>query len=348
MAVYKLYEGNGTNGDPVWTGDTNLDFTFPPNEGDTDITYTLVYIDDNECESFEKIITQKASPECQEFDIFIEVSDTILESETGGQYTVCCWTERNGEQSGDCVTIQDVTSQSDKINSTLLSTSRTETRLCHTYQYTANDLETNRHREYKAVCRGKESNTASVIQPGKHVVILPEFDYLTFIYGWAESAGKDLDTATVVIDSGISGLDNNPNGYGCSGSGDTRVTKYLKFGGDNTGSGTESACVYLGNIVNDAPSSTKIITIELYGNWFGDMGSGEISMEYYTYRGGSMTAPSSAGNLFINNGGEQVSHDTANVTVTSTVHAGCDVSQMTLIGKLEYDIESKLTIFTTY
>lgn len=350
MAVYELYKGNGKKGNVVWSGngDGNLTYDFPYNSGETDVTYTLVYIDDDECESFEKKIIQKASPECQQFDIFIEVSDTILESETGGQYTVCCWTERNGEQSSDCAIVQDVTSQSDKINSTLLSSSDTGTRLCYTYQYTANDVERNRYREYKAVCRGEESDTASVIQPAKNVVILPEFDYLTFIYRWTDDSGRDLDTATVVLDSGIPGLDNKPLGFSCVGNNDSIASNYIKWPGDNTGTGTESACIYLGDIVDNVPSSTRKITIGLYGNWYGSIGNGEISMEYYTYKGGTMSAPSSAGGLYTNNGGEEVSHDTANVTVTSTVHAGCNVNQMTLIGMLEYDIESKLTIFSTY
>lgn len=346
---YELYEGNGTNGNLVWSGISDtLDFEFPGNDGETDVTYTLVYYDEEECKSFEKKIIQKASSECQEFDIFITVDKTLLESETDGEYTVCCWVERNGQPSSNGVAIQDITSQNYKVNSTLLSSSDTGTQLCYTYKYNANDLENNRYREYKAVCSGKESDTISVIQPAKNVVILPDFDYLTFIYRWTSDSGRDLDTATVVIDSGIPGLDNKPNGFVCSGKNDPVVLNYLKWGGDNLFTGTESACVYMKDMVNNVPSTTRKITIELYGNWYGEKGSGEISMEYYTYKNGIMVPPTSPGALYINSGGQEVSHDTADVIVLSTEHAGCKTNLMTLIGKLEYDIASKLTLFTTY
>lgn len=194
---------------------------------------------------------------------------------------------------------------------------------------------------------GTECTKYKVTQHVNGVLLLPAFDYMTFVYRWSSSAGSDLDTASVVLNSGISGLDNVPAGYSCAGNSNTTTLKYLRYGGDNTGTGTESHCLYLKNILDDCPESTTKITIKLYGNWYSSRGTGNITMEYYTYKGGTMTAPSSAGNLFTNSGGEQVSHDSKSVNVGIQNHAGCSLSSMSLIGTLEYNIDTKMTTFTT-
>lgn len=179
---------------------------------------------------------------------------------------------------------------------------------------------------------------------GEGDTVLSDFDYMTFIYRWSSEAGTDLDTATVVLNSGISGLDGYPIGFSCS----VSSNDYLRWGGDNTGTGTESACINLSKILSDMAEGTTTITIEFYGNWYSSMGTGEISMEYYTYKGGTMTDPSSSGDLYINNGGELIDSETRNVTVTVEEHSSCVTSNMFKIGQIVYDVASKTAVFSTY
>lgn len=174
--------------------------------------------------------------------------------------------------------------------------------------------------------------------------VLSEFDFMTFIYRWTSEAGRDLDTATVVLNSGISSLDGSPIGYSCGSS----SNEYLRWGGDNTGTGTESACINLSKILSDMAEGTTTITIEFYGNWYGSMGTGAISMEYYTYKGGTMNDPTSSGDLYVNNGGELVYSETRNVTVTVEGHSSCVTSNMFKIGQIVYDVASKTAVFSTY
>ena len=94
---------------------------------------------------------------------------------------------------------------------------------------------------------GVYSDVCELRQVGKEQIILPPFDYLTFTYSWTGNDGKDLDSATVIRNSGIpigsdATLDDYYVGYGGNGNKDS-VNKYLIYGGDNTQSGDEGALV---------------------------------------------------------------------------------------------------------
>lgn len=193
---------------------------------------------------------------------------------------------------------------------------------------------------------GSECTVYHLTQLNKEIVFLKEFDYMTFIYRWSSSAGSDLDTVTMVKGSGISGLDNNGVGYGCSNS--SFVGNYLKFGGDNTSNGTESVCLFLSKMIDDIPPETEKITIELYAGWCGDKGNGNVSIEYYTFKGGTMSSPTSAGNLFTNNGGQSVDNDVKS-TVVSLKSSSCScMTDKMLIGEISYNAITGVTLFKVY
>ena len=204
---------------------------------------------------------------------------------------------------------------------------------------------------------GTPCSTYSLSQFNKEVTILKSFDYMTFIYRWPKD-GTDLDTATVVNGSKIVGLDGKKVGYSCDGSNDRFVWDYLKFGGDNTSGGTESACLYLGNIIEKIKEDrieTDTITIDLYGVWFQratESENKEVTIEYRTYSGGTMIDPPSdkKGELFENQGGVERDHASAvvKVTNTSTNENKCDTNIMNRVGTITYNVNAGTTSFVTY
>lgn len=141
-------------------------------------------------------------------------------------------------------------------------------------------------------------------QNSQQVVPIGNADFLVFRYLWDASAGKDLDTATELLNSGIPGVDNMAVGWNCPGNNNITVTELMKWGGDNTGSGQE--CVYMS--VNDLrnkyldtlPAITHFMT---YATWFGTKGTGKASFNLIAYKGGKM---SQNGYNFINTGGEEI------------------------------------------
>lgn len=56
---------------------------------------------------------------------------------------------------------------------------------------------------FRAKYNNQYSEVVEITQAAKGQIALPDFDYLTFRYNWGDSDGKDLDTATYVIGTGI-------------------------------------------------------------------------------------------------------------------------------------------------
>lgn len=156
-----------------------------------------------------------------------------------------------------------------------------------------------------------------VTQVGKDVIKIPEFDYLVLRYYWDDYAGKDLDTATVIVNSNITTLDGKAVGWALNGS----IDDILFHGGDNTGSGNESAYINFNELLKDGNFDIlpdKVIC-DVYGNWYNTMLSGIVNMEITAYKGGTM---SKDGFNFINTGG-QIVYTTNQYTKVDTSCNSC-------------------------
>ena len=158
-----------------------------------------------------------------------------------------------------------------------------------------NDVNKDRYYRFKAKYSkdgGVYSDVCELRQVGKEQIILPPFDYLTFTYSWTNDDGKDLDSATVIRNSGIpigsdTTLDDYYVGYGGNNYID-EVAKYLKYGGDNTQSGDEGALVNWKDILAVKDYVTDGITtlyLDIYANWYRIRRNGNLSITFNTYKG---------------------------------------------------------------
>lgn len=147
----------------------------------------------------------------------------------------------------------------------------------------------------RAKYNGQYSNEVSIRQVGKDATVLPDFNFFCFNYGWEESAGKDLDSMTIVQGTGImikgKPLDDYPVGWNMgSGNTDEEVQQYIKWGGDNTQSGAEGAEINWKAICERDFISEGIYTIyaKVYGNWYNSKGTGIVTFNLSTYKGTGM------------------------------------------------------------
>ena len=158
-----------------------------------------------------------------------------------------------------------------------------------------NDVNNDRYYRFKAKYSkdgGVYSDVCELRQVGKEQIILPPFDYLTFTYSWTDDDGRDLDSATVIRNSGIpigsySTLDDYYVGFGGNGNRD-EVAKYLKHGGDNIQSGDEGALVNWKDILAVKDYVSEGITtlyLDIYANWFNWRKDGNMSITFNTYKG---------------------------------------------------------------
>lgn len=151
--------------------------------------------------------------------------------------------------------------------------------------------------------RGAEPSC--VIEP---TTTLSPFNYMVVRYKWALGAGRDLDTYTGFINTGIETLDNKWMGWGHGFNNEiplnsTADISYIMWGGDNTQTnGVESCLVNFTKVTEDYPS-LNTIQMRMAGSWYGELGSGNIDVEITTYLGGTMTR---SGYDIINDGGTQV------------------------------------------
>lgn len=156
--------------------------------------------------------------------------------------------------------------------------------------------------------------TISISQEPNFIITIPDFNYLTFRYYWTEADGRDLDTATVLINTGlvetnVSGetvtIDDKPVGWNMSGNTIAEVQKYLKFGGDNTGNGNEAVFIDWLAICSEEnlPILPDVIHCDIYCNWFGEKRNGNMSFEINAYKGGEMVKDPENNFNYINSGG---------------------------------------------
>ena len=158
-----------------------------------------------------------------------------------------------------------------------------------------NDVNKDRYYRFKAKYSkdgGVYSDVCELRQVGKEQIILPPFDYLTFTYSWTGNDGKDLDSATVIRNSGIpiepdTTLDDYYVGYGGNGNINS-VNKYLIYGGDNMQSGDEGALVKWKDVLATKDYVSEGITtlyLDIYANWYNWRKDGNMSITFNTYKG---------------------------------------------------------------
>jgi len=187
------------------------------------------------------------------------------------------------------------------------------------------------------------------ITQAENVIIIPEFDYLTFRYYWTSEDGRDLDTSTVFMNSGISlsndiQLDNSAVGWSMSGNYNNDVANYLIWGGDNTGSGNECTYINMNTLVTHYDNLPDIVEINVYANWFGSRLNGICSFEVAAYRGGAMVKE---GYNFVNIEGETVLIESAskNITTQGGANAQDYKNKYTKIGTIFYNKKTRTATY---
>lgn len=141
--------------------------------------------------------------------------------------------------------------------------------------------------EYKGV----KSETVVITQTANGDILLPSFDYMTFVYNWGENDGQDLDSATVIRDSNLMISSNTSlnNVYvGFNGNSSPNVQKYIQHGGDNQRSGNEGAFINWKKVItdmrnNDILEGVTELHLDVYANWYVSKMNGNMSVTFNTY-----------------------------------------------------------------
>ena len=150
----------------------------------------------------------------------------------------------------------------------------------------------------------------TVTQEAAKIIKIPDFNFLTYRYKWTAEDGRDLDTATELVNSGLvdaSGttIDGLAVGWNMKGNSNAEVTKYLKYGGDNRDSGNECTFIDMLALCSEEhlPNLPDKIYVDVYANWYGEKKNGYMTFEIKAYKGGEMVQD---GYNFNNVGGEEV------------------------------------------
>lgn len=165
---------------------------------------------------------------------------------------------------------------------------------------------------------GAKTKSVNINQlAGEQVVVIPEFDFLVLRYGWDAQDGSDFDTATGFTNTGNPDVDNKYVGWSKQWTTtQQQVGNYLIYGGDNMQSGLEGALINMKNLLA-APGVSggyPDIMADIYGNWYGSKGRGNIVVSFTAYLGGEMVKQ---GFNFINEGGEEVYSDSKTINVSA-------------------------------
>jgi hypothetical protein len=183
-------------------------------------------------------------------------------------------------------------------------------------------------------------NPSCVIEPS---TTLSPFNYMVVRYKWALGAGRDFDTYTGFINTGIDILDNKWMGWGHGFNNEiplnsTPDVSYIMWGGDNTqANGVESCLVNFSKVTTDYPA-LNTIQMRMAGSWYGELGSGNIDVEITTYLGGTM---SKSGYDIINTGGTQVQQLVFSKTVPKQGQGlSNNIESVTNVGFITYTKES--------
>ena len=145
-------------------------------------------------------------------------------------------------------------------------------------------------------------------------------------YQWNEESGVDLDTRTQLQ---IPNRNSITVGWNRAGNDED----YLTWAGDNTSSGQESILVNMSKLSSDFGGQN---TIEFAGFWYGERKSGQVVLEFTTYKCGSMTTEAYS---WVNQGGTVVQNLSLSCNVVlSTDKQDSDGQKLAV---LNYDVLSK-------
>ena len=203
----------------------------------------------------------------------------------------------SGKVIPDDVTFEKVALSSDELEIQFTDNGTTKEDNKNVKKITVKENDVNKNRYYRFKAKYSKdgcvySDVCELRQVGKEQIILPPFDYLTFTYSWTDNDGKDLDSATVIRNSGIpiepdTTLDDYYVGYGGNGNKDS-VNKYLIYGGDNRQSGDEGALVKWKDVLATKDYVSEGITtlyLDIYANWYNWREDGNMSITFNTYKG---------------------------------------------------------------
>ncbi|MDR2955394.1 MAG: hypothetical protein LBV43_09960 [Prevotella sp.] len=225
-----------------------------------------------------------------------------------------------------------------------------------------------------------------ISQSAKYVKF-EDFDYLLITYDWTNSTGRDMDTATEFINTGISSVDRHPVGWGSLSSYyysgapnsrdnglayvyDSKGRMIIQWGGDNRAtSGSENIVLYMGNLIAEENlavfeqnNNQRYLYINIYATWYttADINS-PINLRMRSYKNGTMnrSTVSSYTNVlygtFTNSGGTLGIDWNGNLKILSKYTDFSDASifrtHYTPMGHIRYDIwknEAVATIGSAY
>lgn len=141
--------------------------------------------------------------------------------------------------------------------------------------------------EYKGI----KSETVVITQTADGDILLPAFDYMTFVYNWGQNDGKDLDSATIIRDSNLiinNSISLNDVYVGYRGNSTDSVKKYIQHGGDNQSSGNEGAFINWKRVITDMRDNGILdgvteLHLDVYANWYLSKINGNMSVTFNTY-----------------------------------------------------------------
>jgi hypothetical protein len=163
----------------------------------------------------------------------------------------------------------------ESVNLEIGNTARTMISMNDTYARSLAAKTTTKSQISMADFRGKYAQYSD--PPGPIVNFIYEAEYIVATYAFTN--GDDLDTRTGLISpfsSGYVGWAQNEGG----------ISNYLYFGGDNTGTGEESAIFYVNNFKAANPGVTDI-TLDFRVQWYGTVGTNPMTLEINAYKGGT-------------------------------------------------------------
>ncbi len=136
-------------------------------------------------------------------------------------------------------------------------------------------------------------------------IIVNDFDFAVIRYRWDSNAGRDLDTRTFISDP--------PRNVVIGWNKGEFDGQFLSWGGDNTNSGVEAILINVKALSEMYPELTNI-QVMIQAFWYSELLSGNVEIEFTTYKGGSMVK---SGFDFLNYDGVNVQTNKLNVNLTS-------------------------------
>lgn len=164
---------------------------------------------------------------------------------------------------------------------------------------------------------GDEKHEFKMIQLSKSSLLpIPKSDYIVLRYLWEESDGDDFDTATCFKNTYVRELDGKFVGWSKLGKTTvSNVENCIIHGGDNLNHGKESVLIDMNRASKKVDNNEYTINALVYGNWYGERKSGNVTVEVSAYIGGYMEKD---GFDFVNVEGKIVFKDSVKINVRNS------------------------------